>query len=399
NGATAYLNGGSFATPPTVTGNGGSMMVESGANLSNLSASNYGTAVLDSGSLTQTATGGSGGTIVANSGAQGNSIVLSGGQGTVLSGANFSSMNILAGGNGIASNGASLDWMYVSSGNGTLQSGATVQHLRIQPGGSGFLMSGASALDITVASGGWISGAVVKAGNSMSVASAGTAINTIVTDSSANAGANPTTILSGGSAINTVLAGANPTGGTAALGGLLTIQSGANLSNTSMGYNARLRVLGLQYDKGGTTYLSGGTLHVIENGQEWTTTLQGSYHGKNASDSGFILLDDGQGNTIVAYDQCFLAGTLIRLEQGDVAIEDIQKGDLVRVLSNGQEELREITNVMKRHAHVHTDLPKDMAGWSVKIDKDAFAEGVPSQDLSVTPEHCFYFDGRFVPAR
>lgn len=400
NGGTGFIYAGyGLDSPPSVSGNGGVLNLESGLTIDRANAFSGGTLLAHSGvNVAQNLLAGAGGTAIAENGANGNAIIASGANahGTALSGANFQGIQVNDGGSGVAASGASLNWMSITSGDGTLLSGATVRHLQIQAGGSGVLLPGASAMKITVNTGGWVSGATVTNGNSMSVASGATAVNTYVADSSADASHDQTEVLSGGSAINTNIAGA---AGTDALGGLLTIESGANLQHTSMGYNARIRIVGLKYDGGGTTFMSGGTLHVIENGQEWTTTLQGNYHGKTTSDSGFILLDDGQGNTIVVYDQCFLAGTLIRLESGEVTVETLKAGDKIRTLVNGHEEIREIASVMKRHATVHTDLPEDMAGWSVKISKDAFSSGVPSQDLSVTPEHCFYLNGRFVPAR
>ncbi|EHD13646.1 hypothetical protein CIN_10050 [Commensalibacter intestini A911] len=48
---------------------------------------------------------------------------------------------------------------------------------------------------------------------------------------------------------------------------------------------------------------------------------------------------------------------------------------------------------------MNTSLPDDMAGYPVRIVKDAIAKGVPYKDLLVTAEHCLFFEDKFIPAR
>lgn len=98
---------------------------------------------------------------------------------------------------------------------------------------------------------------------------------------------------------------------------------------------------------------------------------------------------------------CFLSGTLIRTEGGDKLIESIQVGDRVCVgdAEGSLAGTRPVTRVLRRHVCVETDRSSSFAGWPILIVKNAFSVGVPSQDLRVTAEHCFYFDGHFVPAR
>lgn len=35
----------------------------------------------------------------------------------------------------------------------------------------------------------------------------------------------------------------------------------------------------------------------------------------------------------------------------------------------------------------------------MRILKDTFKPGVPKKDLLITPEHCLFIDGHFIPAR
>lgn len=110
----------------------------------------------------------------------------------------------------------------------------------------------------------------------------------------------------------------------------------------------------------------------------------------------------GSGNTLTVTDQavvCFLAGTLIRTAAGEIAIEDIRIGDEVFVSIDGRDELRPVTWIGSGHVLSNPNRPLDFGGYPVRILKDAIAEGVPYQDLLVTAEHSFFFEGRLVPIR
>ncbi|MBS1016819.1 Hint domain-containing protein [Acetobacter persici] len=98
---------------------------------------------------------------------------------------------------------------------------------------------------------------------------------------------------------------------------------------------------------------------------------------------------------------CFLAGSMIRTADGDVAVEDLQVGDQVVTFDSetGVESVRPVVWAGKASATAHVGLPDDQAGYPVRILKDAVAEGVPYKDLLVTSEHCMFFDGKFVPVR
>ncbi|MDT3375923.1 Hint domain-containing protein [Labrys neptuniae] len=108
------------------------------------------------------------------------------------------------------------------------------------------------------------------------------------------------------------------------------------------------------------------------------------------------------GTTLTITDQaivCFLAGSLIRTAVGEVAIENIQVGDEVFVSIDGKDELRPVTWIGSGHVLSNPVYPMDMGGYPVRILKDAIAEGVPYQDLLVTAEHSFFFEGKLVPIR
>ncbi|WP_086652120.1 Hint domain-containing protein [Acetobacter cibinongensis] len=97
------------------------------------------------------------------------------------------------------------------------------------------------------------------------------------------------------------------------------------------------------------------------------------------------------------YKKCFLKDTMILMQGGYVAVQDIKVGDKIVVVKNGKQELASVTMLKETpEAFVKTGVEED---YPVRILKNALAEGVPSQDLLVTPEHCLVFDGKLVPSR
>ncbi|MGF1275714.1 Hint domain-containing protein [Acetobacter pasteurianus] len=112
---------------------------------------------------------------------------------------------------------------------------------------------------------------------------------------------------------------------------------------------------------------------------------------------------DGSSTTLAfhnkGFDPCFLAGTEISVNGVTRKVEDLAVGDQIDVFVNGKTEQKIVTWVGKSTSVAAPFLPLDMAGYPVRILKDALAEGVPFKDMLITPEHCLYLNGCFVPAR
>ncbi|ANA15308.1 potassium-transporting ATPase subunit A (plasmid) [Acetobacter pasteurianus NBRC 101655] len=106
-----------------------------------------------------------------------------------------------------------------------------------------------------------------------------------------------------------------------------------------------------------------------------------------------------EGNTLTV--TCFLSGSMIRTQDGDVAVEDIQIGDKIVAFDwkSNKNVVRPVVWVGKARAVVRPELHDDEAGWPVRILKDAIADGVPYKDMLITAEHCLFFKDRFVPVR
>ncbi|NHO32708.1 Hint domain-containing protein [Acetobacter fallax] len=110
---------------------------------------------------------------------------------------------------------------------------------------------------------------------------------------------------------------------------------------------------------------------------------------------------DAAGDWVISTsgtDVCFVEGTLIRTDRGDVAVEDLVAGDQLVVLGAG-EATRPVVWVGCKSTVVNPALDDSEAGYPVRILKDAIAENIPSRDLLVTAEHCLFIDGGFVPVR
>lgn len=96
---------------------------------------------------------------------------------------------------------------------------------------------------------------------------------------------------------------------------------------------------------------------------------------------------------------CFLAGSLIRTAKGDVAVEDVRVGDRVLTVTTGQDVYQPVIWAGYQTATVRAGVPDDEAGYPVRVRAGTIADGVPYEDLLITPEHCLFLNGRFVPVR
>ncbi|WP_336947137.1 Hint domain-containing protein [Asaia sp. HN010] len=98
---------------------------------------------------------------------------------------------------------------------------------------------------------------------------------------------------------------------------------------------------------------------------------------------------------------CFLAGALIRTPNGAMPVERLKAGDEVCVWNPEKQktEIRTLTWSGVGKAAVNSAASDDLAGWPIRICKDAIKQGVPSRDLLITSDHCLFIQGVFVPAR
>ncbi len=110
-----------------------------------------------------------------------------------------------------------------------------------------------------------------------------------------------------------------------------------------------------------------------------------------------LSVSGGEATLFIA---CFLSGTRIATATGEVVVEDIAVGDHVVAIENDRRTLRPVRWHGSRTVCLARLSPDDAREAApVRIRTDAFAPGIPSRDLLITPEHCVLVDNRLVPAR
>ncbi|WP_031297496.1 Hint domain-containing protein [Sphingobium lactosutens] len=180
--------------------------------------------------------------------------------------------------------------------------------------------------------------------------------------------------------------------------GLIDSVSSFNVNGFDWGDS--VGVDGYEFDSFDYDSVSGSATLVLTNGAligEQTVTF--NMTGVDPELAAAILADpasfvDSTGQFVAPV--CFLRGTMIDTDRGEVAVEDIRIGDQVLCRSG----LRTVQWVGHRHDWVdripqaHLD---DM--WPILIEADAISEAVPSKDIRVSPWHHLYVDGVLVRAR
>jgi hypothetical protein len=100
----------------------------------------------------------------------------------------------------------------------------------------------------------------------------------------------------------------------------------------------------------------------------------------------------GSNGAVTEEAPCFLRGTLIRTERGEVAVQDLAVGERVLTLSG---QIRPIMWIGT--GQVVVSRGRRSAATPVIVRKGAPADHVPDRDLRLTKGHSFYFDGVLVP--
>jgi autotransporter passenger strand-loop-strand repeat protein len=316
--------------------------------------------------------------IVLSGGTITNAVISSGGSAVISAGGTDSGTTIQAGGTETVSGSASGDRVYglqdVTTGPSAGADPATISNETVFNGGTIELyLKPDTGTGITVSSGGkyLLSG------------------NVSATDTVLEAGAqmqlqSPKATLTGSLTFN----------GAAALSFTATTSAGFGDLAVIDGFGA-----GDIIDE--TTIAPGATLSATISGGNTVETITGGtfpesfiFAGTTIS-SNIQLQDDGTTGVELVYVACFRAGTRIATADGDVAVEALSEGDLVRTAAGAARPVVWIghrTIDCARH-------PAPRMVWPVRVAKGAFADAQPCRDLYLSPDHAVFVDGLLVPIR
>jgi autotransporter passenger strand-loop-strand repeat protein len=363
----------------------------------------------------------SGGLIIVGSGGFSSAYISAGGVEIISAGGGASSF-VRSGGTEIVSSGGNVDGGTVSSG-GTLivSSGGATGGEQISSGGQEIVLAGGASgataqasLITTTSNGGILIGSDVGYG-------AGVTIGGTVTVSSG--GISYFAQLSGGQQFVSsggIASGSNIFGGTETVysggidraadinGGVLIIDNGAtaagivftgtggmldfggsNLPDDTIagfGFDDRIDLTNDAFGGTPTLTANGDFITITGGGETATFDFVG-----DAGDPFHLTPDGGTGIYITP---CFLAGTLIRTDRGDVPVESLNIGD--RVLNHAG-QARPI-KWLGRRAYRQPFASNNNDIIPILICKNALGPNRPSRDLYVSPLHAMFIDDVLVPA-
>jgi hypothetical protein len=92
---------------------------------------------------------------------------------------------------------------------------------------------------------------------------------------------------------------------------------------------------------------------------------------------------------------CFAGGTHLLTSKGDVLVDVLQLGELM-VNANGT--VTPVKWIGRRRIDIATH-PRPETVAPIRIQRDAFADNVPYNDLVVSPDHAIFVDGKLIAAR
>ncbi len=104
---------------------------------------------------------------------------------------------------------------------------------------------------------------------------------------------------------------------------------------------------------------------------------------------------DGDGTVFELTPPCYRAGTLIRTDRGQVAVEALAVGDIVPTVLGGRQPVRWIGHRRidcRRHPR-----PEDV--WPVRVSAGAFGDRMPLRDLWLSPDHAVFVEDGLIPIK
>jgi hypothetical protein len=145
------------------------------------------------------------------------------------------------------------------------------------------------------------------------------------------------------------------------------------------------------YDSAGTAYVGiDNILTITESGTSHSIHMSGDYTGLYFH----LASDNANGTDITANTTpCYLPGTRIATDRGEIAVEALRVGDTVVTLSGARRRLCWIGT-----GKALATRGKRGPATPIIVRKSALADNVPYADLRITKGHSLYLDGVLIPA-
>jgi hypothetical protein len=172
----------------------------------------------------------------------------------------------------------------------------------------------------------------------------------------------------------------------------LASASGLTAANTFAALGAGDQIA-LEHDSlTGFAYDPGTQMLTLQAGAQSFQLHIASFEGGAGS---FVLATDPVTGNSAVQVACFLRGTRFAAAKGEIAIEDIRAGDLLRTASGALRPVRWVGR--RRYAG-------DVAAASdeirpVLVRQGALGGGLPARDLLVSPHHALLLEGTLIEAR
>ena len=141
----------------------------------------------------------------------------------------------------------------------------------------------------------------------------------------------------------------------------------------------------------GDTFNYAGTTLTVKSGASTILTMN-NLSGTSLTSASFV----GVGDAIQVV--CYAAGTRILTATGERIVESLVQGDTVLTLSGDELAAQPVKWIGRRRIDL-TAHPRPETVAPIRIQRGAFADNMPHNDLLVSPDHGIFADGRLICAR
>ncbi len=303
---------------------------------------------------------------------------------------------VVGGSNALLEGGALVIGLALgSAGTLTINTGGSVNATSVHLGASGNIVLAGGTLDppatITIDAGGTISGygtidgglagggTVIATGGVLDVTGSVASGSFIVTDGA-------TLQLDGSVAAGTTI-------GFSGTAGILSLGTGGFSGTLSRFLQGDSIVLPSGTAASSATISPPGTLDIkLAGGGDIFIPLDNTFD--YAGGTFNVFTSNGTTTITDTVTPCYLAGTMIRTDRGEIRVEDLAIGDSVVTLDGSAKPIRWIGK--RAYAAAFAAGNRDII--PILIKQGALGDNVPVRDLYVSPLHAMYFDGVLVQA-